>query len=152
MRTYLREAIVTYRRNGKLPEGVRRRVSTSRDVAPVVQQLIGARMTESFLVLALSAKHEIVGFHEVARGGVASCPVVVADVFRYPIACGALGIILAHNHPSGDRTPSPEDLAITRKLLEASRLLGIGLLDHIIVGEDGYTSFLDDGLLGTGFA
>ncbi len=148
MRTYLREAQITYRRAGKLPEDVRKAVRSSADVAPIVAELIGDRITESFLVFALDAKNRIIGYHEVARGGTTSCPVSPADAFRYPVASGAVAIIAAHNHPSGDVVPSTEDVEFTRKLRKAGELLGISLLDHVIVGEDGYMSLLDAGLLG----
>lgn len=149
MRTYLREAEIIYRRKGKLPEDVRRRVGSSADAAPVLNEIIGSRLTESFVVLALSSRNEIIGYHEVARGAVSYCPVTPADVFRYPILAGAEAIIIAHNHPSGDSNPSSEDVALTEKLARAAQLLGIRILDHIILaGEGCYTSFLDSGLLG----
>lgn len=147
MRKYIREAQITYRRAAELPEAVRRSVRSSRDAVAVIRDLIGRRMTESFLVLAMSAKMEIIGYHEVARGTVAACPVNPADVLRYPIIVGAHCIIIAHNHPSGDPSPSSDDLDITKKLLAASELLGITLTDHIIVTDDNYTSFLDSGRL-----
>ncbi len=89
MRTYLREAQITYRRGGKLPDAVQRIVRSSRDVAPLVSELIGSRITESMLVLALDAKHRIIGYHEVGRGSVTSCHVCVGDTFRYPLMVGA---------------------------------------------------------------
>lgn len=93
-------------------------------------------------------KQRIIGFHEVARGSVASCAVVPADVFRYPLIAGAPAVVIAHNHPSGELAPSTEDLLVTTRLRDAGKLLGIALLDHIIVSEHGYYSFLDDGRLG----
>ena len=92
----------------------------------------------------------LVGFHEVARGSTTACPVLPADVFRYPLIAGAVGIILAHNHPSGDVTPSQEDRAITQRIVEASTLLGLRMLDHLIVSDERHYSFLDAGELGPG--
>ena len=147
MRTYLREAQITYRRTGRLPEVARGAVARSGDIAPLAQELIGARITESFLVLALQAKNHIMGFHEVARGGTTSCPVAAADAFRYPVATGAVSIIVAHNHPSGDPMPSLEDIELTCRLRKAGELLGIQLLDHLVVTQESYISLLDSGLL-----
>lgn len=151
MPTYIREAELTYRRrktlhdaNASTPTMVR----SSADVAPIVRRLIGTRLTESLIVLALDGKHKILGFHEVARGSSSACPVVPADVLRYPLIAGAVAIIIAHNHPSGDITPSPEDRAVTRRMVEASTLLGLRMLDHLIVSDERHYSFLDAGELG----
>jgi DNA repair protein RadC len=69
------------------------------------------------------------------------------EVYRPAIVLSAASLVLAHNHPSGDTTPSEEDLAITRRLHEAGRLLGIELVDHIVVAKDGYTSLRERKLL-----
>ena len=148
MRTYLREAQITYRRVGSLPESIHRNVRNSADVAPIATELIGTRLTESFLVFALDAKNRIIGYHEVSRGSTAACPVMPGDVFRYPIVVGALAIIVAHNHPSGDPTPSDEDVHMTARLRKAGQLLGVQVLDHIVVADSGHTSMLDAGILG----
>jgi DNA repair protein RadC len=123
-------------------------VERSRDVAPTVRAFIGARFTESLIVLALDGKNWVPGSHEVARGSIFACPVVPADVFRYPLIAGAVGIILSHNHPLGDVTPSHEDRVITQRIVEASALLGLRMLDHIIVSDTRHYSFLDAGELG----
>jgi len=102
MPTYIREAELTYRRRKTphvLGEPAFTTVRSSADVAPVARALIGTRVTESFIVLALSCKHKVIGFHEVARGSVSACPVVLGDVFRYPLIAGAAAIIVAHYVP-----------------------------------------------------
>ena len=73
--------------------------------------------------------------------------VTAADALKYPLIVGARAIVVAHNHPSGNHEPSSDDIALTTRLRSASKLLGIDLLDHIVVGADGYTSFLDAGLM-----
>lgn len=151
MPTYIREAELTYRRRKKLhdaSEPASTTVQSSGDVAPIARALIGARLTESLIVLALDGRNKILGFHEVARGSISACPVVPADVFRYPLIAGAVAIILAHNHPSGDVTPSPEDRAVTRRIVEAATMLGLRMLDHLIVSDERHYSFLDAGELG----
>jgi DNA repair protein RadC len=150
MPTYIREAELIYRRR-KTPQDASEpaftTVRSSADVAPIARRLIGARLTESLIVFALDAKNKLVGFHEVARGSTTACPVLPADVFRYPLIAGAVGIILSHSHPSGDVTPSQEDRVVTRRIVEASALLGLRMLDHLIVSDERHYSFLDAGEL-----
>jgi DNA repair protein RadC len=83
--------------------------------------------------------------HECARGGVASVPATPSDLFRAAVVVGSPAIILAHNHPSGDCSPSAEDHAFTTRVQDAGRLLGIQVLDHVVVCADGFHSFLDAG-------
>ena len=152
MPTYIREAELIYRRR-KTPQDASEprpftTVRCSSDVAPIARGLIGQRLTESLIVFALDGKPKLVGFHEVARGSTTACPVLPADVFRYPLIAGAVSIILAHNHPSGDVMPSQEDRVITRRIVEASVLLGLRMLDHLIVSDERFYSFLDAGELG----
>jgi DNA repair protein RadC len=144
MPTYIREAELTYRRKA-MPDGTEPTATTLRssaDVARIARALIGSRLTESLLVLALDAKNKVLGFHEVARGSTSACPVLPADVLRYPLIAGATGVVLVHNHPSGDVTPSPEDRAVTRRIVDASTLLGLRMLDHLIVSDERHYSFL----------
>lgn len=89
---------------------------------------------EVFVVFILNTRHNVVGVHEVTRGILDASLIHPREVFRPAILANAAGIIVAHNHPSGDPTPSPEDRAITRQLGDAGRAVGIPLLDHIVVG------------------
>ena len=151
MPTYIREAELIYRRRRTATDAAEPAftpVRSSGDVAPIARTLIGARLTESLIVLALDSKNRILGFHEVARGSVTACPVQLSDVFRYPLIAGAASVIVAHNHPSGDVTPSAEDRAFTRRIVEAAALLGMRLLDHLVVSDERHFSFLDAGELG----
>ena len=86
------------------------------------------------MVLSLTAKHAIIRHDVVAVGSVSSADPTVADIVRPAIRCGAEAMIVAHNHPSGDPAPSPEDVAFTRRLREAGTLLGIDVVDHLVVG------------------
>jgi DNA repair protein RadC len=83
----------------------------------------------------------------VTRGILNSSLVHPREVFRLAIAFGAAGIIVAHNHPSGDPTPSADDRAITRQLVDAGRLLDIPVYDHLVLGAERYVSFAEAGLL-----
>lgn len=123
-------------------------MSCSKEVSNLVDILIGHEVSEVFLVFMLDCKNRVIGYHETARGGLNACALKPADVFRGACAGGASVIITAHNHPSGEPNPSAEDVAFTRRLLRAGKLIGIGLLDHVIIGDKGeYFSFLDSGLL-----
>lgn len=101
---------------------------------------------ERFLVVSVDAKNRPRIEREVARGGRTSCQVDPVEVFRILIADSASGAIFVHNHPSGDPDPSPNDLALTERLVAAGALLEIRILDHVIVGSGRYTSFRDAGI------
>ena len=92
-------------------------------------------------VLFLNSRHDVIAFFVAATGTASSCPVGVRELFQAAVLAGAVSIIAAHNHPSGDSTPSPEDREVTRRLVEAGTLLGIPLLDHLIVGGTSLYSF-----------
>ena len=101
---------------------------------------------ERFLVVSVDAKNRPRVEREVARGGRTSCQVDPAEVFRVLVADSASGAIFLHNHPSGDPDPSPQDLALTERLVAAGALLEIRILDHLIVGSGRYTSLRDAGV------
>lgn len=106
------------------------------------------RRQEQFWAVYLSAKMDVLATREVHRGTATSSIVGTREVFGEALRLGAVSLIVAHNHPSGDPTPSPEDIAVTRKLIEAGKLLDIELLDHVIVGHTRYQSLRDLGVLG----
>jgi len=101
---------------------------------------------EYFLTLHLDGKNRIVCMEEVSVGSLNQSIVHPREVFKTALLSSAAAIVLIHNHPSGDPTPSREDREITRRLKEGGDLLGIRVLDHIIVGES-YLSFVEQGLL-----
>ena len=101
--------------------------------------------TERFLVIAVDAKNRPRAAREVAHGGRTHCQVDPAEVFRALVAESASGGIFVHNHPSGDPYPSPDDVALTERLIAAGALLEIRILDHLIVGGARYTSLRDAG-------
>ncbi len=90
---------------------------------------------ESVRVILLNTKNRIQGVSQISLGSLNTSVVRVGEVFREAVREQAAAIVLAHNHPSGDPTPSPEDVAITRKVVEAGELLDIKVLDHIIIGR-----------------
>ena len=108
---------------------------------------------EQFVVLTLDTKNELIERHMVGLGTLNSVLVHPREVFRPAISDSAANIILVHNHPSGDPSPSSQDIQITKKLIEAGRILGIEVLDHVIIGRrkdermDPYLSLRESGLV-----
>ena len=102
---------------------------------------------ECFSVLYLNTRNQPVGCEKVAVGGLNVAALQPREVFAPALSLGAAAVILAHNHPSGDPTPSPEDLAVTRHLQEAGRLLGVEVLDHLVVCAERYKSLREAGAL-----
>ena len=98
---------------------------------------------EHFVMIALDTKNKIIGFHVVSIGTLNETLTHPREIFKAAFMMNAARIILAHNHPSGDPTPSDLDIAITKRLCTAGRLLDVPVLDHIIVGEHRSVSFAD---------
>jgi DNA repair protein RadC len=110
-------------------------------------RLVGARR-EEFHVLCLNTRNQLLRHVRVAEGSVDQCHVDPREALAPAIACRASGLVLVHNHPSGDPEPSVQDVALTRQLREGARLLCIRLLDHVVVSGNGYVSMLTRGLVG----
>lgn len=116
-------------------------------VAEVARALCEGLDHEVVLAFLLDSRNKIMGYTQVASGGVSVCPVDPKQVFRVAVLHGASGIVLAHNHPSGDCTPSVDDIQFTARIKRASQLLGIMLLDHVIVSHTGHVSMAARGLM-----
>jgi DNA repair protein RadC len=102
---------------------------------------------EHFMVLLLDGRHRVMRETQVSQGTLTASLVHPREVFRDAVHAAAAAIVLVHNHPSGDPTPSAEDREVTRRLVEAGEILGIRVLDHVVVAEAGYQSFEELGLL-----
>ena len=116
------------------------------DVLPFVRDISDKRQ-EHFVCLALNGANEVIGNRVVTVGLLNSNQVHPREVFSDAIVDRAASIILVHNHPSGDTEPSQEDIAITKRLVEAGELLGIKIQDHVIVSKNGYTSMKERGVI-----
>jgi DNA repair protein RadC len=120
----------------------------SRTVEGYLRPLLEHYSHEVFGVVLLAQSGKIIqDFEILSRGGITSTTVDPRMVFRMALDSGAVSMIVAHNHPSGSIRPSKADEALTQKLLQGSKYLDIKLLDHIIIGREGYFSFADEGLL-----
>ncbi|QDU66332.1 hypothetical protein Pla86_14010 [Planctomycetes bacterium Pla86] len=105
-----------------------------------LRPVLDDRPTEEFWVLLLDGRHRVLGLAQVTVGTLTASLVHPREVFGPAIRLGAAGLIVAHNHPSGDPEPSTEDLEVTRRLLEVGKLVGIPLLDHLVMGDGSFVS------------
>lgn len=142
------EIQLIYKSNVKPSE--RPKISSSRDARDVLMGMwddTKLELMEQFKVMLTNRANKVLGIFELSTGGVSG---TVADpklIFAAAIKGAACGIIMAHNHPSGNLQPSQADIDLTRKIKEGGKLLEIQLLDHIILSSEGYYSFADEGLL-----
>ncbi len=121
-------------------------VRSPADVANLLMLEMGLLDQEELRIVGLDTKNTIVDMETVYRGSVNSAVVRIAEVLRLPIALQCVGMIMLHNHPSGDPTPSPEDVRITQLVKESAKLMDIDLLDHLIIGRNRYVSLKERGL------
>ena len=125
------------------------KMSMPDSVFNLVQELfeLGNLPEELMVMLCLDTKNQVIGAFKVSHGSINASIVHPREIFKRALLSNANSIILAHNHPSGDTTPSKEDINITNRLSEAGELLGIKLLDHMIVGHNSYLSFKEKRIL-----
>jgi len=142
------EIQLSYKSNIKPSQ--RPKINSSRDAHTVLKETwdeTKIELVEQFKVMLTNRANKVLGIFEVSTGGISG---TVADpklIFAAAIKAAASGIILSHNHPSGNSQPSQADIDLTRKIREAGRFLEIQLLDHIIITTEGYYSFADEGLI-----
>ena len=124
-------------------------VRSPQDVANLLLVEMGLLEQEHLRVILLNTKNQVLAMPEVYKGSVNTAQVRVSELFREAIREGCPALIVVHNHPSGDPTPSRDDIDLTRQLIEAGKLLDIDVLDHIVIGGQSIVSLRDKGL---GFA
>lgn len=129
---------------------VRPRVRCPEDVGRLLMAGMKDLDREHLYVVLLNTKHYVLGVDLISIGTLNGSMVHPREVFRAAVRRGAAALILVHNHPSGDPTPSPEDVQVTRRLVEAGRIMGIDVLDHVIIGNQRYTSLREAGLVWDG--
>lgn len=125
------------------------RVRTAADAADVLAAHLEGTDRENFVVILLNTQNVIIGINTVTVGTLDASLVHPREVYKPAIVAGAAGIIVGHNHPSGEVVPSAEDRSVTQKLKQAGDIVGIELLDHVIIGDGTgrHSSFRDLGLL-----
>lgn len=122
-------------------------VGSPKSVADIFMNILRDEMKEHFYVLLLDTKNKIISWDEISKGDLNSSIVHPREVFKYALKYSANSIICLHNHPSGDPTPSMQDIEITKRLQEVGNLVGIKLLDHIIIGYNKYISLREKGIM-----
>lgn len=129
-----------------------RRMNNSQEAQSLIQSLIktqGQPDREQFCIILLNAKNEIIGLNIVSIGGLSLATVHPREVLKPAILANSAAMILCHNHPSNDLEPSPDDLAITKRIIQTSEVIGIAVHEHIIISMDDarYYSFADNGII-----
>ncbi len=140
-------AIELGRRIASTPADDRQPIASPADAANLLMYRMAALEQEYLFVILLDTRNRVIGNPlEVYHGSLNTSLIRIGEVFREAIRLNAAGIIVAHNHPSGDPSPSPEDVAVTRALVEAGKLLDIELLDHLVFGRYRFISLKERGL------
>jgi DNA repair protein RadC len=133
-------------REGSVPFS-KRLCATPREAADLFRAYIGDSDREHLVAIFLDTQNRFLGLHTVSVGTLDYSVVHPREVFKAAILSNASSLVLAHNHPSGEAAPSEEDIRVTHQLLKIGELLDIPLMDHVIVGEVTYASFMEMGLL-----
>jgi DNA repair protein RadC len=118
-------------------------INNDQDAYELVKEEMVNSDREIFLSIMLTVRNELIGVETVSIGSVTASIITPREVFKSAILANAVSVILCHNHPSGDLTPSREDISVTKKLIETGELLGIKVLDHLIVTHKGFKSLRD---------
>ena len=123
------------------------KIGGSKDAFQIFQLKLEDLPHEEFWIMLLNRANKVIDIKLIGRGGVSSTVVDSKVIFSFALESLASGIILAHNHPSGNLKPSNSDIRLTKKLVDAGKILEVPILDHIIVGDNDYFSFADEGLI-----
>ena len=121
-------------------------INSPKDAADILQHEMSALEQEEMRILMLDTRNRVIDESTVYKGSLNSSQIRVGELFKAAIRRNAAAIILAHNHPSGDPAPSPEDIAVTRAIIQAGKLLDIEVLDHLVIGSNRFISLKERGL------
>ena len=143
----LKAALEIGRRLATMPPDQAERITSPQRAAALFMEELRYKKKEHFMIMLLNTKNHLLSREEISIGSLNASIVHPREIFRIPLRKSAASIILVHNHPSGDPSPSQEDLEVTRRLVEAGNLLGIAVRDHLIIGDGCYFSFKEKGLL-----
>lgn len=124
----------------------REQIKSPADAAAFLMMEMGHLQQEQFRVLCLDTKNRLQRNHMVYQGSLNAATIRISEVFQQPILLNSAAIICAHNHPSGEPTPSPEDIFLTRQVVDAGKLLDIDVLDHLVIGQGKFVSMRERGL------
>jgi DNA repair protein RadC len=141
------QSLFTIKKNATSFETIK--ITSSRDAYNVIRQYYSddIEVYESFFILLLNRQNQTIGYAKISQGGIVGTVVDVKIIAKYCIDSLCSGVILAHNHPSGNTNPSEADRVMTNKIVKALELIEVNVLDHIILTVDNYLSFGDQGIL-----
>lgn len=122
-------------------------IRSPRDAADLLMEQLRYLQKEHFVCLFLNTKNHVISQETLSMGSLNAAIVHPREVFRAAIKCSSASLICAHNHPSGDPTPSPEDIKLTKRLLEAGEIVGIEVLDHVVIGDGNFVSLKEQGFI-----
>lgn len=122
------------------------RITSPADAAALLMSEMQAYDQEHLIVIMLASRNEVIGVETVYKGNVNTVVTRVGELFKPAIRRNAVAVIVVHNHPSGDPSPSPADVTVTRKIVEAGKLLNIEVLDHLVIGDNRFVSLKERGL------
>jgi DNA repair protein RadC len=145
--SHLSEIKVTYKSKVKFSEMPS--ITTSKEAEDIFRNIWsdGMEFREEFYMLLLNRANRLKGWYKVSEGGTTGTVVDPKIIFSVALKCHACGIMVAHNHPSGNTSPSRQDIDLTKKLTAGGKFLEISVLDHLILTTDKYLSFADEGLI-----
>lgn len=133
------------RASQEVPEKIQ--ITNSQDTYKILAPFLADLQTEEFWAIFLNQNNRIIGKSRLSSGGINQSVVDIRILFKNALEHFATGLVVAHNHPSGNLKPSQEDLKITKQIAEAGKILNIQLLDHLIIAQNSYLSFADENLL-----
>ncbi|NPV27206.1 MAG: DNA repair protein RadC [Firmicutes bacterium] len=145
--TQIKAAVELGRRVASVSPEIRPVIKSPQDVSLLVMDDMRFLDREHFRTIALNSKNQVVGIDTISIGSLNSSLVHPRELFRTVISRSAAAIVLVHNHPSGDPSPSREDLEVTRRIVEVGKLLGVEVLDHIIIGDGCFISLKEKGII-----
>jgi DNA repair protein RadC len=131
--------------NSRLTEPVI--IRSPQDAAEILTEQLRYLHKEHFICLFLNTKNHVIAQETLSMGSLNASIVHPREVFRAAMKCSSAAIICAHNHPSGDPTPSPEDISLTSRLMQAGEIVGIDVLDHLVIGDSSYVSLKEKGYM-----
>jgi DNA repair protein RadC len=144
-------AEITIQYSSKVKPSDRPKITGSREAAEILRSFFGETLEhhESFYAMYLNRANKVLGVTKIGQGGTAGCVADPKIIFQGAIKANACGIILCHNHPSGNMTASQQDIDLTKKLVAGGKIIDVQVLDHVILSpeEDKHFSFADEGLI-----
>jgi DNA repair protein RadC len=144
-----KKTAIEYNLSAKFSDFERVKIQTSADAAKYISNFYSddIHIYESVFILLLNRQNDTIGYAKISQGGISGTVVDIRIILKYAIETLASGVIMAHNHPSGQLKASPQDTQISKKLKEAMQYMDISLLDSLIITADNYYSMADDGII-----